>query len=94
MIEKARASGIDVQCDRYPYTAAKTGLMSILPPWSYEGGRESTLQRLQDTKERKKIRDWILHDIYGDDYWETVMISHLHGKKNKPFEGKRLQEAA
>jgi N-acyl-D-amino-acid deacylase len=37
MLEEARADGIDVTFDQYPYTAGSTFLSSFLSPWVHEG---------------------------------------------------------
>src|SRR5581483_4168111 len=47
-IERARASGLDVTVDAYPYTAGSTMLRALLPPWANDGGVEPLLQRLAD----------------------------------------------
>ncbi|MCK7481451.1 MAG: D-aminoacylase [Candidatus Moduliflexus flocculans] len=46
MLEKARAEGLDFRCDRYPYIASATGLGTLFPIWSREGGSEGFLARL------------------------------------------------
>ena len=38
-LEAARAAGVDVMCDQYPYTAYSTGLAAVLPPWALDGDR-------------------------------------------------------
>jgi N-acyl-D-aspartate/D-glutamate deacylase len=46
-IEKARAEGVNVYADQYPYNASATGLgAALLPRWSQAGGHEALLQRL------------------------------------------------
>jgi hypothetical protein len=47
-IESARARGLDVTANQYPYTRASNGLDSCLPIWSREGGLDKTLERLRD----------------------------------------------
>ena len=37
-IEEARAQGLDVSADQYPWTASSNGLDASLPPWVREGG--------------------------------------------------------
>src|SRR5499427_6481348 len=37
LIAEARARGVDVTIDQYPYTASSTGLAALLPQWSQEG---------------------------------------------------------
>jgi N-acyl-D-aspartate/D-glutamate deacylase len=54
-IETARAGGIDVTADMYPYTAGSTTLASLLPVWVHEGGMGALLGRLADTPTRRRI---------------------------------------
>lgn len=46
-LERARAEGVDVLCDVYPYTAGSTVLHAMLPPWASEGGIGALLERLR-----------------------------------------------
>ena len=41
MIEDARAAGLDVAANQYPWNRASNGLDACLPPWVREGGREA-----------------------------------------------------
>src|SRR2546421_251803 len=54
-IEQARAQGLDITADVYPYTAASTALSACLPPWALEGGTEKTLARLRDPETRARL---------------------------------------
>jgi N-acyl-D-amino-acid deacylase len=54
-VEKARAEGIDVTVDQYPYTASSTNLGVLLPSWALAGGNEEMRKRLADATTRKKI---------------------------------------
>src|SRR3954452_5553080 len=65
MIDEARASGLDVTSDMYPYIAGGTGLTSVLPPWAAEGGQ--LYDRLRDPAERARIRAEALNPSGG---WE------------------------
>ena len=42
LVEEARARGVDVTIDQYPYTASSTGIAALFPPWALEGGQKST----------------------------------------------------
>ena len=57
MIETARARGVDVTADMYPYTAGSTTLASLLPVWVHEGGMAALLGRLADGPTRRRILD-------------------------------------
>jgi dihydroorotase/N-acyl-D-amino-acid deacylase len=57
LIDEARARGVDVTMDQYPYTASSTSLAAaLLPAWAQEGGREQMLDRLKDPEKRARIR--------------------------------------
>ena len=56
-IEKARADGLKVTADQYPYTASSTSLeATLLPAWCREGGREELKKRLNDAETASRIR--------------------------------------
>lgn len=93
-IETARADGMDVWCDRYPYTASNTGLQVILPDWAFDGGRDAILQRLTDDATRKKLIDEILKNHPEPEYWETVMVAQVVSEKNRHTQGKLVSQAA
>jgi N-acyl-D-amino-acid deacylase len=100
MIERARAKGIDVTVDQYPYRAGATSLVTLLPPWAHDGGMEKLLARLADPKQREKMRVDIKDGIPGWENfagelgWENVMISSINGDKNKKYEGKTMDVIA
>ena len=54
-IEAARARGVRVDCDAYPYTFAANPLRNLLPLWVQEGGLAAMLARLADGKTRARI---------------------------------------
>ena len=57
LIDEARARGVDVTSDQYPYTASSTSVSSaLLPAWALEGGRQAQEARLKDPATRAKIR--------------------------------------
>lgn len=66
LIDEARARGVDVTSDQYPYTASKTGLEALLPRWALEGGRAGTLERLGDPETRTRIRAAVIENIRFD----------------------------
>ncbi|GAA3863383.1 D-aminoacylase [Leifsonia kafniensis] len=70
MMDEARADGIDVTCDVYPYVAGSTHLHALLPPWVAEGGFRSMFQRLADPAARERMRTEIVTGIAG---WENTV---------------------
>lgn len=65
LINKARADGINIQANIYPYTRGHNNLASIIPPWAHEGGSGKMLQRLKDPKERERLKKDIMAGIPG-----------------------------
>jgi N-acyl-D-amino-acid deacylase len=60
LVDAARARGVDVSLDQYPYTASSTGISSaLMPAWLLEGGRQATLERLKDSGSREKAKGQI-----------------------------------
>ena len=56
LIDDARARGVDVTSDQYPYTASSTSVVSaLLPAWALEGGRAAQAARLADPATRARI---------------------------------------
>jgi len=55
-IEAARARGLDVTANQYPYSRASNGLDACLPLWVREGGLDKMLARLRDPAQRERIR--------------------------------------
>ncbi|HJP89968.1 MAG TPA: D-aminoacylase [Candidatus Limnocylindrales bacterium] len=56
LVDDARAEGLDVTFDSYPYEWASTRLLITLPPWVQDGGPVPTKERLADPKVRERIR--------------------------------------
>ncbi|HSP17351.1 MAG TPA: D-aminoacylase [Thermoanaerobaculia bacterium] len=67
LVDEARARGVDVTMDQYPYTASSTSLQAaLLPAWSLEGGREDLLKRIDDAASRAKIRATVVDRIQNE----------------------------
>lgn len=66
LIDQARARGLDVTADMYPYTAGSTTLASLLPTWAHEGGTKALLGRLADPATRRRLLD---QGRSGDGEW-------------------------
>jgi N-acyl-D-aspartate/D-glutamate deacylase len=78
-LDAALARGVKLHCDQYPYNAGSTGLKVVLPPWTYVGGSEALVARLQDAETRARIRAEVLRDMAGHfmrlSGWEQVLIA-------------------
>ena len=66
LVAAARARGVDVTIDQYPYTASSTGLVALLPQWAQEGGQRELVKRLADPPTRAKIKAAVIESIKFD----------------------------
>ena len=63
MIMKARAEGLDVTIDQYPYTASSTSLSTLLPDWVLADGQDSIKARLARPAIRKEVTAYMLRRL-------------------------------
>ena len=99
--EDARARGLDVAANQYPWNRASNGLDACLPPWVREGGREPLLKRLSDPKVRERVKAEMDQDTRDwENQWKGaggaggVMVAEVLSPKLKPYEGKTIAEIA
>jgi N-acyl-D-aspartate/D-glutamate deacylase len=65
LISAARARGVDITADQYPYTTSGTGLEVCIPAWATEGGTAERNKRLKDPAIRARIRNEMKHGAPG-----------------------------
>jgi len=63
-IEAARAEGLPVYADQYPYLASATGLSAaLLPRWSQAGGSGAFAERVADPDTNMRIREAMVENL-------------------------------
>jgi N-acyl-D-amino-acid deacylase len=79
MIADAKARGLDIDCDAYPYAAGSNPLKNLLPQWVQAGGVPAMLKRLKEPEVRAKIAADIERDGLNNwgriPSWDCVQIS-------------------
>ncbi len=79
MLAQARAEGLDIDCDAYPYTAGSNPLKNLLPQWVQAGGVAAMLERLALPEIRARIRADVARDGLNNwgrlPSWDGVQIS-------------------
>src|SRR5207245_2527827 len=99
-IEAARARGLDVTANQYPYTRASNGLDACLPIWAREGGLDKMLARLKDPATRDRIKkdmddpnvtSWE-NQWYGSGGAPGVMLSSVLNPDLRKYEGKSFDQ--
>ncbi len=101
-IEAARARGLDVTANQYPYNRASNGLDACLPLWVREGGVDKMLERLKDPAQRERIKKemddgtvttWE-NQWYGSGGGDGVFLTSVLNPDLKKYEGMTITEIA
>ncbi|MEV7866886.1 D-aminoacylase [Streptomyces sp. NPDC088124] len=97
-LDRARAEGVDISQDVYPYDASSTTLLAVLPPWFLEGDDDLVRRRLDDPvqvdRARAEVDDPADHgweNIVAGDGYDRIMVSST---RSHGHEGATLAELA
>lgn len=110
LVEAARARGVRVTADQYPYVASSTSLTATIPQWAQDGGTDKLVARLKNPKDRARIRaamedpnpDWESR-YQSAGTWQNVQLAAIGRTRgaatagespNRKYEGMRVAEAA
>jgi N-acyl-D-aspartate/D-glutamate deacylase len=99
LINSARARGVDINANQYPYIAASHGTLPLLPPWALVGGVDKTMERLRDPQLRERMKhdiqnglpDWSSNYVQESGGWQGIVIGRTTAK-NASLAGKTLAE--
>lgn len=91
LIDAARATGLRVTADQYPWLASGTSLGAVLlPRWAVAGGRSELLQRLADPDAMAKIRPAMRDNLRRRGGSASLLLT----TSDKPWTGKTLEQVA
>ena len=93
LVDDARANGMDVTFDTYPYEWASTRLLIMIPPWVQDGGPDRTRQRLSDGGVRNRIRRELAERgvlFAGRRAWDDVRLGAFRTPELLRWEGRTL----
>ncbi len=100
-LEQARAEGLDIAADQYPYIAGSNPLDASLPVWAREGGRDAMMKRLADPATRARIKAEILqpetpweNQYIGSGGAAGILVSSVSRPELKKYQGRTLDEIA
>ncbi len=99
-LEAARARGVDVTANQYPYDRASNGLDACLPLWVREGGLDKMLARLKDPATRERIKSDMAdakattweNQWQGSNGGDGVMLSSVLNPELRKYEGQTLTQ--
>jgi N-acyl-D-aspartate/D-glutamate deacylase len=100
LFEQARAEGINVQANVYPYTRGNNDLVSIIPPWAHQGGTAALVARLKDPMQRGRLKrdikngvpGWYNHYTAVGGDWSRMLVSARLSPRNQQFEGQTMDK--
>ena len=98
-IDEARAEGVEVTLDTYPYLAGSTYLHAFVPSWAHVGGAAAMVERLRDPALRERLRVE-LEDEGSDGFhgipidWSLVVIGGARRPESRRWIGRSVAEAA
>jgi N-acyl-D-amino-acid deacylase len=93
-IEQARAQGVDVTANMYPYAAARNGLAANLPQWALAGGTEAAIERLRDPAQRSRIAKELWRGGLGEETPEGILVAGVTDRQLRRYLGKRISQIA
>ena len=98
-LEAARARGVDVTANVYPYTRSSNGLDACLPVWAREGGLDRMIARLQDPAQRERVKKEMAepnatweNQWYGAGGGEGILLTTVLNPSLRRYEGMTLAE--
>lgn len=92
MIEDARAEGIDVAFDCYPYLAGSTVMTQLLPQSVVAQGTPALLTLLASASSRRELIAYLENETAQA--WNDIYISSLHSSDNQRLVGQSLANIA
>ncbi|MGZ6076432.1 MAG: N-acyl-D-amino-acid deacylase family protein [Myxococcaceae bacterium] len=93
-IAAARADGLDVSANVYPYLAGANMLYADVPGWAQAGGVSEMLGRLRDRDQRARVEKEIAASWKDPSDPERVVILLALSPEAKRYEGKSLADVA
>jgi N-acyl-D-amino-acid deacylase len=95
-IEDARARGLGITANQYPYTAMFHGWSAFFPLWIREGGPEKFAERLKDPASRARLKKDKDFETWAREHgwWDGIVMARARTEKNRQYEGKRISEIA
>lgn len=92
MIEAARAEGVDVAFDCYPYTCGSTVMTQLLPQSALEGGMNALLRRIEDSGSRRSLAEEAAKTIANT--WDEMFVSAVESDENAWCVGMNIEQIA
>ena len=97
LINSARARGVEIAADMYPYIAGGTGLDATVPTWVFAGGEEAAIKILRDPAMRPRLKEEILSPesdrmVINAGGWQNIVLVNPQNPVYESYTGKNFDE--
>lgn len=89
LVDEARAHGLDVGVDLYPYLAGNAPLAQLLPAWVQQGGNEVFRRRLRDEHVRQQVKDAWIGNALG---WDEIVVCAVPPEGDQTVVGRTVAD--
>ena len=95
-IEAARARGLNITANQYPYTAMFHGWSAFFPLWIRDGGPQQFAARLKDPSLRARLKADKDFTTWAKEHgwWDGIVMARARTEKNRQYEGKTIAQIA
>jgi N-acyl-D-amino-acid deacylase len=101
-LEAARARGVDVAADLYPYNAGGTGLSITVPNWVFAEGETTGYQRLRDPALRERLKREVAAGslpgwsnlVQASGGWDRVVLANPYHPKYEAYRHRSIADIA
>ncbi len=97
LIEAARARGVEIAADQYPYIAGGTGIDATIPTWVFADGYEAAADKVRDPELRARMKKDILDPnsdrmVISGGGWSNIVLANPYNEKYEQYNGKNFEE--
>ncbi len=100
LLDRARARGLPVDFDLYPYTAYCCGLLEIFPPWVKDQGPQAAIRVLADTDLRRRVEREMTRPPFDWENpmeglgWDQILLAGFTTERYRTFDGHHVAAIA
>ena len=91
LVDEARAGGLDVTFDCFPYPYGGTRILILFPDWAHEGGPDRLVDVLRSTEARERLRKEV---VPRGRSWDEMWMTYFRQPHNLVYDGRSIAEVA
>lgn len=97
LIEQARARGVEIAADQYPYIAGGTGIEATVPTWVFQQGMDEALRILRDPDMRDQLKAEVLSPdsdrlVIAAGNWKGIVLANPQNPEYARYVGRNFEE--